>query len=248
MDQTFIFDLDDTLMNNQHDYTYPQLDFVKFVVNRIGNKAPDAQTIINLQVNEDLELLKSWKKQGKAFSKERFPTSFRNAYEKICSPLGIKDKKGKEKAYEIGKKAFDGNRWRKQGLVSGAEDVLDFLNKEYDELILLTKGDKEIQKRKINSNNLEDKFDKTIIVPFKDKETLEEVISDRDRSFVWHVGNSIKSDVFPAYEAGIGMIYIPCETWAWEKKHHGLPDYQRLIKIENIKDIKNIYDELWNFY
>lgn len=247
MDKTFIFDLDDTLMNNQHDYTYPQLDFVKFIVERIGNRAPDAQTIINLQVDEDLKLLNSLKEKGKAFSKERFPTSFKNAYKKICNPLGIDDKKGEERAYEIGTRAFDEKRWRKQGLVYGAEDVLDYLNKKQDELILLTKGDEEIQKRKINANDLEKRFDETRIVSFKDKETLEEVISGRDKSYVWHVGNSIKSDVLPAYEAGIGMIYVPCETWAWEKKHQGLPDYQRLIKIDNLKEIKNIYGELWNF-
>ena len=62
MDKTFVFDLDDTLMNNHHDYTHPQLDFVRFVVERVGNKAPDAQTIINLQVDEDLKLLKSLKR------------------------------------------------------------------------------------------------------------------------------------------------------------------------------------------
>lgn len=240
----FLFDLDDTLMWNLHDYSQPILDFAKLVIDRVGPRAPDIPTIINLQAEIDTNRVKQWIPLGNGFSKKRFPTSMAETYKKICEPLGIVDLEGEEMSYEIGTQAFSMKRWKNQGLVPGAEAVIKYLGEKGDELILLTKGDMEVQEMKISANNLESKFDEIHIVPTKNSEVVESYIGDRDKANVWHIGNSKKSDVLPAIEAKIGIIYIPMETWKYEKEHAEVPKYDRLITLNKISQIMSVYDRL----
>lgn len=246
MNKTFIFDLDDTLMYNLHDYSEPILNFVKFVVKKIGPKAPDIPTIVNLQAEIDSKKVKEWMCENKGFSKERFPTSLAETYREIGKPLGINDPEGEEKAYEIGTQAFSMRRWKEQGLVPGALKTIKYLKSKKDELLLMTKGDLEIQTMKIKANKLESVFGKEniFIVPTKNKEELYKVIQNRKIETIWHIGNSIKSDILPAIEANIGAIYIPLETWAFEKEHKPLPEYKRLFKLNSLEEIKFIYNRL----
>jgi len=122
MKKMFLFDLDDTLIYNLHDYSWPQIEFIKFVLKRIGPKAPDVPTIINTEVKEDVKLVNEWMTLNKAFSKERFPTSFKRAYREICKTLKMTDLEGEKIAYEIGTDAFSTERWKKQGLIPGAKE------------------------------------------------------------------------------------------------------------------------------
>jgi putative hydrolase of the HAD superfamily len=244
MKKTFLFDLDDTLMWNMHDYSFPILDFVRLVIERLGPRAPDVPTIINLQAEIDSKKVKEWIPLGKGFSKERFPTSLAETYREISAPLGISDLKGEKLAYQIGTKAFSLERWEQQGLVADAKRVIDYLIGKGDELILVTKGDKEVQRMKISVNKLESMFDEIHIAPTKNKEVLEEIIGKRNKNKVWHVGNSIKSDILPAIESEIGAIYIPMETWKFEREHADLPKYNRLIKIDKISEVIDVYPRL----
>lgn len=240
MNKTFIFDYDDTLAWNQHDYSYAQLRFLNWVLDRLGHEAPDLPSLLNKSVDIDKSAVKTM-----GFSMERFPTSMRETYKEVCNASGIEIKpEDLEMAYNIGLLAFDENRWRQQGLVPGARETLEFLLEQGDELILLTKGDLTVQKKKLAATNCLRFFNEKYIVPNKNKECLQMVVRDRDKSKVWHVGNSIRSDVMPAIEAGINMIYIPCETWAWERDHNGVPESKLLTTYQKIIEIKENYLQL----
>jgi len=242
MDKTFIFDYDDTLAPNHNDYSYAQLKFGRWVIKKLKNKAPDLQTIINLEVEIDRKLVKTM-----GFLMERFPTSFQKTYEIICEEKDKKcSKEDLKKAYDVGMSAFDEKRWKQEGLVEGAKETLDYLvEKEKDELILLTKGDPRVQEKKIRATNCMKWFgDKIYIVPDKNEGIIKKVVGNRVKSKVWHVGNSIRSDVYPALKARIKMIYIPCETWAYEREHKGVPEDPKLITFQQIIEIKNNYNSL----
>ena len=238
MEKTFIFDYDDTLAPNEYTYSLAQLEFAKLVVDRLGMKAPDVPTMMGLHVRIDKEAVKSM-----GFSMERFPTSFRETYRTICSLRKIKPNEDDlNHAYQLGMKAFDESLWRRAGLVEGAGQTLDFLVQRNDELILLTKGDARVQKKKIEVTGIKKWFGENIhIVPKKDEEVLLKHVNGRDKARVWHVGNSIRSDVEPALKAGIKMIYIPCETWHYEMEHNGVPENPNLLTFDRIIDIKEKY-------
>ena len=86
-------------------------------------------------------------------------------------------------------------------------------------LVLITKGDLFDQERKLAQSGMGDLFDAIEIVSDKSAVTYARIFSRHgdgpDKSMM--VGNSLKSDVVPAIEAGGWGIHVPHElTWAIE--------------------------------
>ncbi len=241
MNKTFIFDYDDTLAWNEYCYSFAELKLTEWIMNKFGPRTPKPYEIGNLEVAIDKAAVDTM-----GFSMQRFPTSCRETYRKICEIKNVVPAEADlETAYGIGMLAFDENLYKQQGLVDDAAETLDFLLEKNDELILLSKGEHEIQERKFKATEVRKWFgDKVYIVPKKNKDMLIPYIGERDKTRVWHVGNSIRSDVQPALDAGISVLYIPCETWAWEMEHKGIPNHPRLKTISKIIEIKQNYEML----
>ncbi len=107
-------------------------------------------------------------------------------------------------------------------LIPGVSDTLAELGARH-ELFLLTKGDVEEQQRKIDASGLAGWFRQAHIVREKDVDVYRRLALDSglavDRT--WMIGNSPKSDIWPARQAGMGAVFIPHEhTWVLE--HHDL--------------------------
>ena len=86
-------------------------------------------------------------------------------------------------------------------------------------LVLITKGDLFDQERKLAASGLGDLFDAVEIVSDKSAATYARIFgrhSGSPQNSVM-VGNSLKSDVVPAIEAGSWGVYVPHElTWVLE--------------------------------
>lgn len=121
MNKTFIFDYDDTLAWCENHYCYAALDFMRFVLDRLKHKAPDVET--NLKIQSGLNHAGVLEK---GFAMKVFPSSFRDAYRKICAEKGIEDEEGAETAYRIGMSVFDEGRYRKDPGFAGNELLLVF--------------------------------------------------------------------------------------------------------------------------
>ncbi|ATU90909.1 HAD family hydrolase [Phyllobacterium zundukense] len=98
------------------------------------------------------------------------------------------------------------------------QETLEQLADQY-RLVLITKGDLFDQERKLAQSGLGDFFDAVEIVSNKDRATYQRVFSRHgdgaERAMM--IGNSLKSDVVPAIEAGSWGIFVPHElTWALE--------------------------------
>ncbi|MDJ0931212.1 HAD family hydrolase [Breoghania sp.] len=101
-----------------------------------------------------------------------------------------------------------------------ARETIEALSGRY-RLILITKGDLFDQERKIAQSGLAEMFDAVEIVSDKTVETYRTLFarhgSDADHAMM--VGNSLKSDVVPAIQAGAWGVHVPHDlTWALE--HH----------------------------
>jgi putative hydrolase of the HAD superfamily len=99
-----------------------------------------------------------------------------------------------------------------------AKETLEELADRY-RIILITKGDLFDQERKLAQSCLGDLFDAVEIVSDKTASTYRRVFSRHadgpERSMM--VGNSLKSDVVPAIEAGSWGVHVPHDlTWALE--------------------------------
>ncbi|WP_269933359.1 HAD family hydrolase [Aminobacter sp. HY435] len=98
-------------------------------------------------------------------------------------------------------------------------DTLEALAGRY-RLVLITKGDLFDQERKLAQSGLGDFFNAVEIVSDKSRPTYERIFARHgdgaERAMM--VGNSLKSDIVPAIEAGSWGVYVPHDlTWAYER-------------------------------
>ena len=95
-------------------------------------------------------------------------------------------------------------------LLDGVKETLDYLSARHD-LVLLTKGDVEEQKLKVERSRIEECFRQVMIVPEKDVATYHRVVGELqvDPQQTWMVGNSPRSDINPALAAGLNAVFIP---------------------------------------
>jgi putative hydrolase of the HAD superfamily len=57
----------------------------------------------------------------------------------------------------------------------------------------------------------------------------------------WMIGNSPKSDIYPALEAGLGAVYVP-HPRTWHLEQAPLPNgHKRFRVVENFADLKRYF-------
>jgi putative hydrolase of the HAD superfamily len=103
-------------------------------------------------------------------------------------------------------------------LLPGVADTLAELAGRH-QLLLLTKGDQEEQRRKVDASQLAHHFQHVHIVAEKNLGTYQDLIEQHQLTpaTTWMIGNSPKSDILPARAAGLNAVFIPHEhTWVLE--------------------------------
>lgn len=124
-------------------------------------------------------------------------------------------------------------------LIEGVTPTLEYLAARH-ELTLFTKGHPEEQKLKIDRSGLGAYFSHTAIVREKDVGAYAMLARERqlDVRRTWMVGNSPKSDINPALEAGLNAVYIP-HPRTWSLEHEKIqPANGRLLVLENFAGLR----------
>jgi putative hydrolase of the HAD superfamily len=104
-------------------------------------------------------------------------------------------------------------------IIAGVPETLEYLASRHD-LTLFTKGHPEEQKLKIDRSGLGIWFGHTAIVREKDAGSYASLVEERRLApeRTWMIGNSPKSDINPALEAGLNAVFVPHpNTWHLEK-------------------------------
>lgn len=104
-------------------------------------------------------------------------------------------------------------------ILDGVPETLAYLSKHH-RLILLTKGEPAEQAAKVERSGLQPYFDAIEIVLEKEPGTYERMVEQFKivKAHGWMVGNSPRSDINPAIQAGLNAVFIPhSATWELEK-------------------------------
>lgn len=123
--------------------------------------------------------------------------------------------------------------------IAGVPETLQYLQARHD-LTLFTKGNPEEQKLKIDRSGLGGFFRHTAIVKEKDTSAYLRLVEERqlNPARTWMVGNSPKSDINPAMEAGLNAVFIPhAHTWVLEKQEIR-PGAGHLISLEEFAELR----------
>jgi putative hydrolase of the HAD superfamily len=124
-------------------------------------------------------------------------------------------------------------------VIGGVPETLEYLAARHD-LTLFTKGHPEEQKLKIDRSGLGRYFGHTAIVKEKDVAAYRALVAERGISpeSAWMAGNSAKSDINPALEAGLNAVFIPHpRTWALEREDVR-PGKGRLLVLDRFADLQ----------
>lgn len=109
-------------------------------------------------------------------------------------------------------------------------------------LVLITKGDLFDQERKLAQSGLDDFFQGVEIVSDKTAQTYSRIFARHgdgaERSMM--VGNSLKSDIAPAIDAGSWGVYVPHDlTWVLERID-APEQHPRYRKIDHLGELRRL--------
>ena len=125
-------------------------------------------------------------------------------------------------------------------LLDGVRETLDYLAPRHD-LVLLTKGDAEEQKLKVERSGIEHFFRRVVIVPEKDVATYHTILEELkiDPRHTWMIGNSPRSDINPALAAGLNAVFIPHpHTWHLEHEEVQNGGEGRLLTLSAFSELR----------
>lgn len=200
-----ICDGDDTLWATMPLYTAAKERFFRLM----GDEGFDVATAE--QVFEAIDLANV---DRFGFTKVRFPTSMCEAYTMLCTKAGrIARHDIADEAAHIGEAVFT----QQSPLIDHADAVLADLRRDYF-VILVTKGDPDVQLRRLKEASLSPLFHAVYTFANKSSVELEQVVRECKLvpSLSWAVGNSVPSDIMPAVAIGLRAVWVPFETWAYE--------------------------------
>ncbi|WP_425091437.1 HAD family hydrolase [Tropicimonas sp. S265A] len=130
-------------------------------------------------------------------------------------------------------------------LLPHVEETVGTLAENY-RIVLITKGDLLDQERKLAQSGLGDRFDAVEIVSHKTRATYDQVFAadPLGPSGAMMVGNSLKSDVIPALEAGAWAVYVPHDL-TWELEHAPKPaGSARFREIPDLGHLPALIDQI----
>jgi putative hydrolase of the HAD superfamily len=220
MKPTLIIDADDTLWENNIYYEQCIADFAKLMAAQ-GFGREEAEHMAEEVERERIPVV--------GYAPEEFARSLIIAYQRLCErhdrPV---ENAASDGVWEIGQRVVE----YPIVLLEGVEETLARLS-GHCRLLLLTKGDQEAQESKLARSGLAHFFEAVHIVPEKDAKVLQDLVVNNglQPEQTWMVGNSPRSDINPALEAGIGAIYIPHpNTWNLEIEEIVKPDGATVLK------------------
>ena len=227
MRQFLIIDADDTLWENNIYFERAFEDFVAFL---------DHSSLSAPQIRDVLDEIEAANAKIHGYGSLNFGRNLRQTYENLAE-RAVQEEDLKtvlgfaERILECPMQVID-----------GVAETLEYLAGRHD-LTLFTKGHPEEQKLKIDRSGLGVYFGHTAIVKEKDAQAYRLLVEQRGMTpnSTWMIGNSPKSDVNPAMEAGLNAVFVPhAHTWVLEKQEIR-PGTGRLLQLDRFGDLRDYF-------
>jgi putative hydrolase of the HAD superfamily len=222
--QHLLIDADDTLWENNIYFERAFDEFVAYL---------DHSSMTPQQVRSVLDEIEEANNRIHGYGSLNFGRNLRQCYERLCQrDVGPEDL---ALVMSFAERILD----CPMEVIEGVSETLEYLSLRHD-LTVFTKGNPEEQKLKIERSGLGAFFGHTAIVKEKDTAAYRQLVDERklNPEWTWMVGNSPKSDINPAMEAGLGAVFVPHQhTWMLERediKKEG----PRLLIVDCFSDLR----------
>jgi len=224
MRQHLIIDADDTLWENNIYFERAFDEFAGFL---------DHSSLSAAEVRAVLDEIEETNNKIHGYGSLNFARNLRQCYQNLC------ERDVREADLKIVMGFAERILECPLEVIEGVPETLEYLSLRH-ELTLFTKGHPEEQKLKVERSGLAPFFQHTAIVREKDPAAYRRLVEERtmDPERTWMIGNSPKSDINPALEAGLRAVFVPhAHTWALEKQE--IPHANgRLLVLDRFADLR----------
>jgi putative hydrolase of the HAD superfamily len=127
-------------------------------------------------------------------------------------------------------------------LLPGVEPTLQELSQRH-RLLMFTKGQRDEQLQKLARSGLGPYFDRVETPREKDADAYRRLVrdADLDPSLTFMIGNSPRSDINPAIEAGLRAVFIP-HPHTWELEHEEIAEAgDRIIELSSFRRLVEVF-------
>lgn len=224
-----IFDGDDTLWRTMPLYADAKSRFFQLVARQL----PSIENIEAEFEDRDELNVSRW-----GFTIERFRNSMVETYREFMMRASLSPQLKTEE--QISRIATSVLR-RKASSMPYAKTILRQLSSKF-RLALLTKGEYQLQNRRVAESGLSGFLERVVIVDHKDPATFKRLLSELHSSprCAWSVGDSLRSDIWPALNAGLNAVWIPRDTWSYENAD--VPtEGRRFKRIGSIHELASLF-------
>jgi putative hydrolase of the HAD superfamily len=201
--ETILIDADDTLWENNVYFEQTIAEFLT-LLEPFGYPREYARHILNETERRNI--------RQHGYGARSFGRSLEETYLKLAGPQALDST-----VDNIHQRVAELER-TPPNVLDGVLETLDYLSGRH-RLILFTKGEAAEQAAKVERSGLQIHFDAIEIVPEKNAEVYRDLVNRHHvvKSRGWMVGNSPRSDINPALEAGLNAVFIPHHaTWSLE--------------------------------
>ncbi|MBL4666191.1 MAG: HAD hydrolase-like protein [Sneathiella sp.] len=226
---TIAFDADDTLWENEHIFVLTQERFVDF----LKDYAP-AENLYESLLATEWKNLQYYGYGIKGFTLSMIETAIEVTRGEIPARVV-------QEILNAGREMKD----HPATVLPNVKEVLAKLKDHY-RIVMITKGDLFDQERKLAQSGLGDFFDAIEIVSDKNEQTYHRIFDQfgDGPAQSMMIGNSLKSDIIPAIEAGAWGIYIP-SSFDWAVERADAPSQnERFRQIKEISELPELIETL----
>jgi len=202
--QYLLIDADDTLWENNIYFERAFELFCEFL-NHSSLTPPEVRAVL-----DEIEIVNA---QIHGYGSKNFGRNLKQCYERLAERDIRPD--DLDRVMRLAEAILD----QPLEIIDGVADTLEYLSQRHD-LTLFTKGDPEEQKLKVDRSGLAIYFGHTAIVKEKNAAAYKRLVAERGlpAERTWMIGNSPKSDINPALDAGLNAVFVPhAHTWTLER-------------------------------
>jgi putative hydrolase of the HAD superfamily len=216
-----IFDADNTLWEVESLYDAARRRLCEYV-ERCGH---DAAQVQSFQQERDKELYRTY-----GYSACRFARSFEDTllhYIPTASDPMVRDVRGLALAV-----------FTQSAAIADAADILvESLVPRY-KLGIVTAGEKWVQERRIGEFPLRSRFTAIEVVESKDMAVFTGFCERNrvERASSWVIGDSLKSDIIPAVQAGLNAVLVNVKNWRMVE-HGELEVPAGVVTVKGLRDL-----------
>jgi len=219
-ERTLLVDADDTLWENNIFYLRCTARLKRFLANH---------GIAEERVQETLDRIERGTVQQHGYGPAGYVAAVVATTETLLRAAGVEPTQA---LVDEARRIAEPVRRAPMVLIEGVRETLLAL-RPTTRLVLVTKGDRPTQLEKLARSGLGPLFDGKHVVAEKDVDVYRGIAREMglDPRCTWMVGNSPKSDINPAVEAGLGAIYVPHDqTWTAEHAHLEHPERVTVLR------------------